>query len=87
LTVSININQSGLVASNITRGLERLTPTDRARLIAVFDPLILTLAMTMQDAPGKFGIADPKTRDTIMASLLLIQTSLNVVKITLAGGN
>lgn len=84
LMLCIRINQAGLDASAVTRNLAKLESADRARLISILDPVITAVAGSVTSAGT---IPDEKTRNVVMASLLLIQTSLNTAKLIAAGGN
>jgi len=83
LEVCVKINQAGLEASQITRSINALSPTDRTKLLAVLDPIILVVGNAVTGS-SSLGITDTKTKDAITASLLLIQTSLNSAKLVLA---
>lgn len=83
LETCIKINQAGLQASTITRSINALSPADRTQLTAILDPIIKTVGEAVSGTQ-LLGIEDPKTRDAITASLLLIQTSLNSAKLVLA---
>jgi len=83
LETCVKINQAGYEASQVTRNIHALSPTDRTKILAILDPII-TVVGNAVTGTSSLGITDDKTRNAVTASLLLIQTSLNSAKLVLA---
>ncbi len=79
LELSIKINNAGWQASQATRGLSKVSETDRTRLLAILDPIVQAVQSALID-PALFGPG----MDSLRQALLVIQTSLNAAKLALA---
>lgn len=84
LTISMQVSQAGKEAVAITRALSTLEPANRSQLLTILTPVINSVNQLVGQGVG--GITDPTTRQTIQTILATLQTTLNVVQLTLAGG-
>lgn len=84
LTIALQVDQAGKEAVAITRTLSQLDPTNRAKLLTILTPVITSVNQLVGQGVG--GITDPTTRQSIQTLLATLQTTLNVIQLTLAGG-
>jgi hypothetical protein len=82
LTFTLKINAAGKQASDITRKIEKLAPEDRKNLGQILNPLLTEIV----NARGQIQpIKNETTRAALLASLTAIETSLNIVRLSLQG--
>lgn len=83
MALAIQINKAGKEATTATTAIAKLSPDDKKKLNAILTPVIQAVGNSVND-PGILGIQDQKTRDTVMASLTLLQTTLASTQLILA---
>ncbi len=84
LQLCVKLNQAGLQASAITRGLTKLAPADRGNLALILAPVLASVQGAIDS--GLVGIKDAALQAKIRTVLLTVQTTLNVAEIALASG-
>ena len=83
MTLSIQISQANSRAMNIARDLSKLDEPSRQQLLTILTPIIQAVDKGLTDQ-NILGIQNQQTRETIRASLLAIQTSLNSINLILS---
>ena len=84
LTACLQVDKAGKEAVAVTRQISALSPNDRTKILNILTPVIASVDRLV--AQGVLNIQDQQTRVGIQALLLSLQTSLNVVQITLSSG-
>lgn len=85
LAVTEKIALAGKQATAITSGLAQLDPTNKTKLLAVFNPVIAAVNDSLSS--GLITIKDPNTLNTIKTILVGVQATLSGVQLALQGAN
>lgn len=81
--VSLKFSQSLAKAIEMTRHIESLDAPTKASLLGVLQPLLADLTAAIND-PALINIKDQKTKDAILGSLIIVQTSLAAIQTAIA---
>jgi hypothetical protein len=81
LEFSVKINEAGLKATALTRGINRLDQADRGNLILILKPIVQAIADAQRDS-GR--IRDAGTKAKIQTALALIQAQMTLTQTILS---
>jgi hypothetical protein len=84
LTYCNSASEIGKQATAVTRNLSTLGPADGNKVLLILAPSITSIG-TLVDK-GTLGIKNQQTQQNIKAALLAVQTVLNTIQLTIAGG-